>query len=353
MINLMESIIPYISGLYTLPWIVVGFFATILLSAIYSRPKVDLKMKNIALILLYFFVPPLVFRIFLDTPLGAQEGIFTLVVSATIGVMYLIAYLYGWGIANRKKWEGRQRTLFLKTIITNQGRSSAFVGGIMLAIPSWGVPAGIFMALVGIALFAVVPFILYRMNNREKQAGENPMELPWFLRYYPWYFIIFPLAGFLVQRTTGMTTAAMGSLGTIIRFYTALTIPAALYYVGSGMHPGDMKLSELKKLLRIDHEKGVDHWSWVRHIFVLTTFITPIIIAVIFSVIMNLRPVNFPPQWFAVIVINAALPITSTNMFLVPYGIDKRSTAHSITWSTLICVPIVIALISIFSVYFS
>ena len=38
-------------------------------------------------------------------------------------------------------------------------------------------------------------------------------------------------------------------------------------------------------------------------------------------------------------------------MFLVPYGIDKKVTALSVTWTTIICVPIVVALITIFGIY--
>lgn len=349
MISFLETIIPYISGLYTLPWILVGFLGTIILSKIFSPVKVDLTMKNIALILLYLFVPPLVFRIFLDTPLGTQEGIFVIVVALSIALMYWISYLFAHYQIRRQGLSGTNRTLYIKTVVTNQGRSSAFVGGIMLVIPSWGVPAGIFMAMFGIALFAVVPFILSNMNKKEKQAGISTPSLPWFLRYYPLYFIIFPIAGLLLQKSTGISTQAMGDWGTVIRFYTALTIPAALYYVGSGIHPGDLKITELKKLVGLIHEEGVEHWAWVRQIFILTAVITPLIFAVIFGVLLSLKLI--PPAWFVVTVINAILPITSTNMFLIPYGIDKRATAHSITWSTLICVPIVIILISIFSIY--
>ena len=57
--------------------------------------------------------------------------------------------------------------------------------------------------------------------------------------------------------------------------------------------------------------------------------------------------------WFAVIVINSILPITSTNMFLVPYGIDRKVAAYSVTWTTIVCVPIVVLLIIIFGIYLS
>jgi len=54
-------------------------------------------------------------------------------------------------------------------------------------------------------------------------------------------------------------------------------------------------------------------------------------------------------EWFSVITINSIMPITSTNMFLIPYGINKKVTALAVTWTTIICVPIVVALIAIFS----
>jgi len=38
-------------------------------------------------------------------------------------------------------------------------------------------------------------------------------------------------------------------------------------------------------------------------------------------------------------------------MFLIPYGIDKKSTAHVVTWTTLVCVPIVVALIAGFEIF--
>ena len=59
-----------------------------------------------------------------------------------------------------------------------------------------------------------------------------------------------------------------------------------------------------------------------------------------------------PASWFAVITINSILPITSTNIFLLPYGIDRKSTVHAVTWTTLVCVPIVVGLIMFFGIYF-
>jgi len=349
MIDLMKSVIPYISGLYTLPWIVVGFIATIILSRIFSPTKVEAVMKKIANIVLYLFVPPLVFRIFLDTPLSAKEGVFAVVSTFTIGLMYVIAYVYAVSYNKKSDVSETNKTLFTKTMITSQGRSTAFIGGVMLAVPSWGVPAGIFMAVYGIFIFAIVPVILGKLDKQGSSSNVTKSPLPWILRAYPWFFAVAVLAGFIVQKTVALTTTQMGSWGVIIKFYTSLTIPLALYYVGSGIHPSDMKLSEIKILFGITKEEDGHHWSWVRHIFIMTTMVTPIIITIIFLILMNIKALNFPSEWFAVSVINSILPITSINIFLVPYGIDKRATVHSITWSTIFCVPIVIILVPVLS----
>lgn len=350
MISLFQTIIPYISGLYTLPWILAGFVFSYLLSFIFPQYRIDMVMKRIALIILYFFIPPLVFRIFLDTPLGSKEVFLVILIALTLVGMYLLVYFYARVQIRKQALTKERATMYLKTVLTNQGRSSAFVGGAMLTIPGWGVPAGLFMAMVGVALFAVIPYILYYMNNREQQDNEAPIKLPWFLKLYPWYFICFVIVAIVLQFTTGSSSHDWGNSGVILRFYTALTIPAALYYVGSGMHPSDLRWSELKKLLGIDRNEQTEHWLWVRQIFLITAIVTPLIFAAIFGVLLSLSII--PASWFAVIVINTALPITSTNMFLIPYGLDKRATAHAITWTTLLCVPITVILIGVFSIYF-
>lgn len=353
MIEILETIIPYISGLYTLPWILVGFVVTILISQIIGRKKIDKIMKKIGLILLYFFVPLLIFRIFLNTSFGSSEIEFVAVVSGIIFFMYILAFLYARYTADKQRLPATKRRLYLKTVLTNQGRSAAFIGGAMLAIDVWAVPAAIFMALVGIALFAIIPYILSHLHSREVKDSDQAADLnplPWFLKLYPWYLLFFVIAAVTIHAYTGVTTDSFGGLGVILKFYTALTIPAALYYVGSGIHPSDLKIDELKKLLGIiPDENNHDHWTWVRKIFILTVAITPLLIIVIFTPLFGLGII--PSAWFAVITINAVLPITSTNMFLIPYGIDKKSTAHAVTWTTIVCVPIVVALIYFFDVF--
>lgn len=351
MSSLLEAIIPNISGLNTLPWIVVGFVINMIMAHFFTQTRVDKIMKKIALILLYFFVPLLVFRIFLDMPFGIKELEFSVIVAVSITFMYALAYFYAHSQIKKQHLTGAKKNLYLKTAITNQGRSSAFVGGIILVVPGWGVPAGIFMALFGVALFAVIPYILHKMHDSEQKMSSSNNVLPWHLKYYPYYFLFFVLSGIVLQKITGISTRTIGDLGIYLRFYTALTIPAALYYVGSSMHPADMKLSEIKKLLGISMEESTEHWNWVRQIIFLTTIITPLIFTAVFGVLLAFKLIPF--AWFAVIIINTILPITSTNMFLVPYGIDRRVTAYAVTWTTLICVPIVIALIWLLSVSFA
>ena len=310
-------------------------------------------MKKIGLILLFFFVPLLFFRIFLNTEFGLEQLGFSLVICIIIFLMYLIAVMYARYKTRNLNRSDMLRTNAIKTILTNQGRSSAFIGGAMLAIPEWSVEAGLYMALLGIVLFAIIPYILARFNKKEiRQKESNPrfQTLPWYFRLYPWYLIGFLVAAIALHSFFGLTTADFGDAGVVLQFYSALTVPAALYYVGAGIHPTDLKRSELKKLITTSKNTSQDwHWRLVRSIIALTVVITPLITLGVFIplLLFNL----LPKDWFSVIIINAFLPITSTNMFLVPYGIDKRVTAHVVTWTTLICVPIVVLLIYLFSVY--
>ena len=48
MIYILEDILKYISGFYTLPWILIGFFATILIAKVTGKEKID----NIKLIII-------------------------------------------------------------------------------------------------------------------------------------------------------------------------------------------------------------------------------------------------------------------------------------------------------------
>ena len=352
MIDILKNILPYISGLYTLPWILIGFVLTIIIAKVTGREKIDKIMKKIGLILLYFFIPVLVFRIFLNTDFGKNEIEFAIVVSIIVFFMYILSFLFArykaksWGLKDSNK------RLFIKTVLTNQGRSSAFIGGALLASP-WKIEAAIYIALVGIALFSIIPYYLSFMHKKEidNKKSKNEKTLPWYLKLYPWYLVAFVIAAVCIHGVTGFTTKDLGNdIETIVLFYSAITIPAALYYVGAGIHPNDLKKNELKKLLNIDkNNKTGDHWDWVRGIFILTVIVTPVLTTVVFATLFVFGLIS--SAWFAVITINSILPITSTNMFLVPYGIDKKSTAHAVTWTTIVCVPIVVLLITVFGIY--
>ncbi len=351
MFEIIDEILPYISGMWTLPWILIGFLLTILFSKIIDRVKIDALMKKIGLILLYFFVPVLLFRIFLGMDLGFEQLELVCLIFGTLLIMYLLAYYYARYNASKLGLKGKTRSHYIKTVLTNQGRSSAFIGSAMLAIPAFRVPAGLYMSLVGIVLFAIIPYILSHMHRRETKASNDISHvLPWFLRLYPWYLLVFVILGIILHNNMSVNIADLGDIGRVLKFYSAITIPAALYYVGAGIHPSDLKKDELKKLLGLNTAiRGGDLWIWVRHIFLLTVVFTPIVITTISTVLYILGFI--PLSWLGVTIINSVLPITSTNMFLVPYGIDKKTTALVVTWTTIICVPLVVLLIYFFSLY--
>ena len=352
MIEILKLILPYIQGLWTLPWILIGFGVTLVLSQFINKHKIDNTMKTIGLILLYCFVPVLLFKIFLNQDFGAQELEFAAVSGVIIFFMYLIAYGFSWFKAETRGLTGASRKRFIKTVVTNQGRSAAFIGGALLTSP-WSVEAAIFIALVGVALFAIIPYILSYMHKKEAHRSDESIHaLPWYLHLYPWYLILFVIAAVVLHGTTGIRVDHLGDPGVVLDFYAALTIPAALYYVGAGIHPRDFDISEMKKLFSRTPvtEDITDHWPWVRTIFFLTAVVTPVVISLVFIPLFILKVI--PPSWFAVVVINAILPITSTNMFLIPYGIDKKTTAHAVTWTTLVCVPVVVVLIYVFTIFF-
>jgi predicted permease len=349
MIDILKSILPYISGLYTLPWILVGLIVTVLIAKVIGSEKIDRIMKKIGLILLYFFIPLLLFRIFLKVDFGTEQIAFVIVTTIILIYMYVLAYVYAKYKAKKYGLKKSDSQILIKTILTNQGRSSAFIGGALLASP-WFVEAAIFIALVGIALFFFIPFILSYMHKKEThKSDENIKALPWYLRLYPWYLLSFALAAIIIHGPLNVSINWDDPLAVVFTFYTALTIPAALYYVGAGIHPRDLKISEIKKLFSLKNNSKKDHWPWVRNIFVLTVIITPLIISLVFGLLLIFGLIS--TAWFAIVVINSFLPVTSTNMFLVSYGIDKKVTALSITWTTIVCVPIIVFLIYVFTIF--
>jgi len=350
MIEFLETVTNYISGLYTLPWILIGFVMTIFLSHICGDKKVDRVMRKIGLVLLYIFVPLLLFRIFLSFDLHESEIAFAILCFVVLSLMYVLAYLFAKVKINKLKIKQNERNDFIKTILTNQGRSSAFVGGAMLAIPEWRVMAAIYMSIGAIFLFAIIPYILSYLHKKDHKKSVKITTLPWYLKIFPWYLLIFAFAGIILHGAKGLTVNSLGTdFGIFFTFFTQLTIPAALYYVGAGIHPHDLKINELKKMFSSKKDKIKDHWSWTRNVFFLTVIITPILTVIFFVIFLSVGLI--PSPWFSVITINSIMPITSTNMFLIPYGINKKVTALSVTWTTIICVPIVVIFITVFNTY--
>jgi len=91
----------------------------------------------------------------------------------------------------------------------------------------------------------------------------------------------------------------------------------SFYYAGAGIHPNDFEKSELKKLFNIyKNNETNDHGTCVSGIFILTMIVTPIFTPLIFAPLFAFGLIS--SAWFAVIIINFILPITSTNMFLLP-----------------------------------
>lgn len=346
MIEILNSIIPYVTGLWALPWILIGFIITLLLSRVFGSNKVDNAMKKIGLILLFIFVPLLLFRVFLDVDFGENEILFSIFCFIIIGFMYFLSYLLAKLNANNMNLKGSSKRHFIKTVLTNQGRSTAFVGSAMLAISEWQIPAAINMSIGAIFLFAIIPYILSHSHKKNKISEKH--VLPWYLKLFPWYLLSFAITSVIFHGTTGIYLKDLGDAGIIFKFFTAITVPAALYCVGASIHPRDLKINEMKKLFNLRHKIRY-HLLWVRNIFFITTVITPLFISLILSILLMLDFII--KEWFAVLIINSILPITSTNMFLVPYGIDKKVTALSITWTTIVCVPIVVLLITILRKY--
>ncbi len=319
----------------------VGFFANILLSHFFGEEKINKKMKKAGLVLLFVFIPMLLFKLFLNIEFGEEEMDFVFLSVAVMAFLYLIAYIF----AIRRAHEEKKSIEFIKTVIVNQGRSAAFVGGAMLAIEKLAVFAAIYLSLLGIFLFGIIPYILSVLHKRETMNAKEKSPLPVYLRIYPWYLLLFPVSAVIIHSHTGITTASF-EFGKLLNLLAAITIPAALYYVGASIKFKDLSKKELKKLF-LGKEKG--ELAWVRDILFLTIVLTPAIIATIFGILLLFRFI--PYEWFVVLVLNSILPITSTNMFLVPYGINKKVTALSVTWTTVISIPLFVLFLNIFSLF--
>ncbi|MGC9307386.1 MAG: hypothetical protein ACP5FL_01260 [Thermoplasmatota archaeon] len=302
-------------------------------------------MKKIGLMLLFVFIPILLFKLFLNIDFRARELDFAVLALGVMAFLYLIAYLYARRQAPRFTDSDSERLPFLKTTIVNQGRSAAFFGSAILAIEELRIPAAIYITLLGIYLFAIVPYLLAHLHGREVAACETKNPLPRFLRVFPWYLAAFPITATVIHAQTGVTTSSY-DWGVLLEFAAAVTIPAALYYVGSGIKLADVTPEKLRQLF-FGHTGEL---AKVRLLLLLTMVITPLIVAGLFGSLWLLG--LLPAAWFAVLLLNAVLPITSTNMFLVPYGINRKVTALAVTWSTLFSLPLFVVLLYVMTEIF-
>ena len=165
-LDVLEAIIPYISGLYTLPWIAVGFVANGILHRLFGEERVKAAMEKISLVLLFVFIPLLLFKLFLNIDFREEELDFAVVACGTMALLYVVAYVFGSRCSSRLTQPKAESVRFLKTIVVNQGRSAAFFGSAILAFSELKIYAAIYITLVGIFLFAIVPYALSILHHR-------------------------------------------------------------------------------------------------------------------------------------------------------------------------------------------
>ena len=167
MIEFLETALLYLTGLWALPWILIGFLATTFLYKIFGIQRIDRLLKKTGLIILYFFVPLLLFRIFLNIDFGETEIIFSATSFLILSFMYMLAFFFAKRKGSSLNLSLSSQRKFIATTITNQGRSSAFIGGAMLAVAAWQVSAAIFINISAIFLFAIIPFFLSRKTKAD------------------------------------------------------------------------------------------------------------------------------------------------------------------------------------------
>ena len=115
MIETLETITPYITGLWTLPWILIGFIITLITSQLIGEEKTNKTMKKAGLVILYIFVPLLLFRIFLDVDFGKNEITFSILCTVILFFMYILAYCYANYQAKKQKLKENDKKLYIKT----------------------------------------------------------------------------------------------------------------------------------------------------------------------------------------------------------------------------------------------
>ncbi|KAL0213036.1 hypothetical protein RCL1_006662 [Eukaryota sp. TZLM3-RCL] len=470
------TVIHYLSGVYALPWLVVGFILNSLFTRWCCPLKVQRFMKIFGNFLLYVLIPLLIFRLFLSVDFDTYAVIFSIISALSIGLMYFVSYIYARYSARRLEMSPKESKVYIKSIFTNQGRSSIFIGGALLSIEEWSFYAAIYLSIFGAFLFAVTPFILTGMaktgencqedeekemdvirsvpldtlsrkvngnhynrsspcsfdsleyndishsisdnvetivstnnNNNETDSvsddlsnmstkdetcevlndkadlcqgdecdlqcikvdeveGESmdevavPVEvpssqlaLPLGLRIFPAVLMVTIISSIVLRRLTGTSFSAWGNIGSFLHFLSALTVPFGLYFAGAGIKTRDLSWSNLvlylwPSKLTTQNRSEIQSILIIRGSLFTTLVLCPLIIGLIFFLLQVFGVAS--SAWFCVMFLNSLLPITSTNVFLVDYGLSLSGVSISVSMSTIIAVPLVFSLIPVFdSIY--
>ncbi|KAL0213218.1 hypothetical protein RCL1_006844 [Eukaryota sp. TZLM3-RCL] len=436
-------IIKYLSGLYALPWLVFGFFINLALTKCCSIDKIRRFMKVFGNVLLYFLIPLLIFRLFLSVDFDAYAVIFSVISALTIGSMYLISYLYAYYTSKSLKMARKEAEEYIKSVFTNQGA--------LLGIEEWSFYAAIYLAIFGIFLFVLTPFVLSKITSKvtetdpeegvkemnlirsipldspennnsistsstqetledvkhcgdstreqedlidntdvgvelneqggisveEKCEGSSIVEmkipevtevavpvevpssqpaLPLGLRIFPAVLMVTIISSIVLRRLTGTSFSAWGNIGSFLHFLSALTVPFGLYFAGAGIKTRDLSWSNLvlylwPSKLTTQNRSEIQSILIIRGSLFTTLVLCPLIIGLIFFSLQVFGVAS--SAWFCVMFLNSLLPITSTNVFLVDYGLSLSGVSISVSMSTIIAVPLVFSLIPVFDALYN
>ncbi|KAL0225677.1 hypothetical protein P9112_013001 [Eukaryota sp. TZLM1-RC] len=363
------TILPYISGVAALPWIIIGFIVNSILCYCLNPSSVIKAMKAFGKVLLFVFIPLLQFRIFLSIPFGLSEISFSITAVAVMLLLYLVSY-YSSKLRSRSlKLCIMENQEFLKTCLTNQGRSSAFIGGSLLSIAAWEIQASLYMALYGVFLFVLIPIALSRMSKKDVlpkelqdmsspadvdlESNHTPVKptspIPLYLQIFPVFLLVTIAIAIILNRMFDITMESLGKPGEYIHLVSAFTVPLGLYYAGSGVKAEDLKWMNISQVFSTQSQSlALRSTSFTLFINLV---ISPLIIGSIFGVLTLFKIID--TSWFSVIFINTILPTTPTNIFLEEFGINKKATALTVSTSTALGVPLVLIMIPLLNGIFN
>ncbi|KAL0249570.1 hypothetical protein GEMRC1_004800 [Eukaryota sp. GEM-RC1] len=191
------------------------------------------------------------------------------------------------------------------------------------------------------------------VSKEEPSPVKKPPGLPLFLQLFPFLLIVVIVVSITLKKTIDFSLKDLGLFGDVIHLLSAFCVPFGLYYAGAGVKAEDLKFSKLSKTIVKPKIAEDDELSLqaTRYTLFLNFLISPIIVFIIFGSLLLFGLI--PSSWFCVMFINAILPVTATNIFLLDFGLDKMSTVFSISTSTIISVPMVLVLIPLFDYLFN